>query len=99
MVLQHLVCQEQLVAFQVQQSQRSVMLQVELGLSQLLLLSITHQEITLLKTEPLPQKITKHLLRVYMQTHSQFKSMVVKMPKLLTMVKFTYLLRQSQALI
>ena len=99
MVLQHLVCQEQLVVFQVQQLQQSVMLQAELDLNQLLQLSIMHQEITLLKTERLLLKITKHLLRVCMQMHRQFKSMVVKMQKLLTMVKFIFQSRQNLVLI
>ena len=58
--LQHLLCQEQLVDFQVQQLQQSVMLQVELDLNQFLLLSTMHQEIILHKTEQLRLKITKH---------------------------------------
>ena len=60
MVLQHLLYQEQLVDFQVQQLRQLVMLQAELDLSQLLLLNIMHQEITLHKTEPLLLKIIRH---------------------------------------
>ena len=99
MVLHHLLYQEQLADFQTQQLRQLVMLQAEPGLSQLLQLSIMRQEIILHKTEPLLLKITKHLLRVCMQMHRQFKSMVVKMQKLLIMVKFTFLLRQNLALI
>ena len=87
--------QEQLADFQVQQLQQLVMQLAELDLSQSLQLSITHQEIILHKTEQLLLKITKHLLRVYMQTHRQFKFMVAKMLLFQTMVKFTFLLRQS----
>ena len=63
MVLQHLLYQEQLVDFQVQQLQQSVMLQVELDLNQFLQLNIMHQEIILHKTERLLLKITKHLVK------------------------------------
>jgi len=51
-VLHHLLYQEQLVVFQTQQLQHSVMQLAELGLNQLLQLSIMHQEIILHKTEP-----------------------------------------------
>ena len=99
MVLHHLLYQEQLVDFQVQQLQQSVMLQAELDLNQLLQLSIMHQEIILHKTGRLLLKITRHLLKVYMQMHKQFKFMVVKMRLVLTMVKFIFLLKQNLVLI
>ena len=99
MVLQHLHYLALLVDSQVQRLQPIVMLQAELDLNQLLQLSIMHQEITLLKTERLLLKITKHLLRVYMQTLSRFKYMVAKMLKLLTTVKFIFQSRQNLALI
>ena len=99
MVLQHLLYQEQSVDFRVQRLQQSVTLRAELGLNQLLRLSTMHQEIILHKIERLLLKITKHLLKDYMQTHRQFKFMVAKMLPYLTMVKFTFLLKQNLVLI